>query len=271
MQSPGFRIAVLGHGAIGQHVLQALQARLHPEGEFGVLGRKAGAQAPRLDASVQYFTSPERLAAWKPRLAVECAGHDVVATLAPQLLRDGTDVIVTSVGALGELALRQALDQAAATGQARVITVSGAIGGLDALSAACIQGPVSVTYKGRKPAKAWLGTPAEQRFALAQLTQPTVIFEGSAADAARLYPKNANVTAAVALAGVGFEQTAVELVADPASTANVHELDVAGPFGRFSIRLENNALPGNPKTSFLAALSVEAAIKKYLGETAHRP
>jgi aspartate dehydrogenase len=75
-----------------------------------------------------------------------------------------------------------------------------------------------------------------------------------------LYPKNANVTAAVALAGVGFERTQVRLIADPAATGNGHALMAEGAFGRFRITLDNAPLPDNPKTSWLAALSVEREV-----------
>lgn len=96
------------------------------------------------------------------------------------------------------------------------------------------------------------------------IQQPTLIFQGNALSAAQLYPKNANVTAAVALAGVGFEETEVQLFADPTVDQNVHELQVAGRFGEFDIRLRNAPMPENPKTSWLAALSIEDAVRKYI-------
>ncbi|WP_258933889.1 DUF108 domain-containing protein [Nesterenkonia pannonica] len=85
-------------------------------------------------------------------------------------------------------------------------------------------------------------------------------FRGSAAEAASEYPKNANVTAAVALAGVGFESTEVQLTADPEAEENSHTLSVEGRFGRFVITLANGPLPENPRTSWLAALSVVEAV-----------
>ena len=201
---------------------------------------------------------------WKPDLAIECAGHEVVRSVAPLLLQAGVDVIIVSLGVLGDAALRESLEAAARAGRARLITVSGAIGGLDALAAACGAGITSVRYTGRKPPKAWLGTPAERVCDLNAIREATLVFEGSAADSARLYPKNANVTAAVALAGVGFEKTAVRMMADPSITKNVHELEVEGEFGCFVIRLENSALPQNARTSWLAALSIAAELRKYL-------
>ncbi|HVR54655.1 MAG TPA: aspartate dehydrogenase, partial [Pseudorhodoferax sp.] len=168
-----------------------------------------------------------------------------------------------SVGALGDAALRAEIEEAARAGGGRPLVASGAIGGLDALRAARASGAAglhSVRYTGRKPPLAWAGTPAEARCDLAAVREPTVVFEGHAAEAARAFPKNANVTAAVALAGIGFERTAVTLVADPGVTANVHELQATGAFGSLSLQLANAPLPDNPKTSWLAALSIEAAL-----------
>lgn len=254
------RVAVLGMGAIGRRVMSTLRSELLPAARYAAFDRSVDARP----ADIAVFTDLDALLAWHPQLAVECAGHGVVAEHVVTLLRAGVDVVVVSVGALADAALRAKLEAAATEGGAELILVSGAIGGLDALSAAREAGLDSVHYIGRKPPAAWKGTPAERDFALDEIAEPTVIFEGTAAESARLYPKNANVTAAVALAGLGFEATAVRMIADPSVDSNVHEVQAAGAFGRFSIRLENNPLPDNPKTSWLAALSIDAALRHHL-------
>ncbi|RZJ26438.1 MAG: aspartate dehydrogenase [Haliea sp.] len=258
------RIAILGLGAIGRNLLASIQSTLAPDAPLAALVRAGSASAADTPPGLQTFTDIDALLRWKPDLAIECAGHEVVRSVVPPLLQAGVDVIIVSIGALGDAALRDALAAAASAGRARFTTVSGAMGGLDALDAARGAGIRSVSYTGRKPPQAWRGTPAEQVCDLAAIREATLVFEGTAADSARLYPKNANVTAAVALAGVGFEKTAVRMMADPAVTKNVHELEVEGDFGRFVIRLENSALPTNARTSWLAALSIEAELRKYL-------
>ena len=255
------RIAVIGHGAMGRYLLPRL-ARLLPRAEVALLLRNAPRELP---AGTTVLTGAAPLLAWQPGLLIECAGHGAVREHVPGALRAGVDAIITSVGALADAGLRSELQDSARAGDSRLITVAGAIGGLDALDAARSAGLDSVRYIGRKPPLAWSGTPADYAFDLAALTQPTVIFEGSAGASARAYPKNANVTAAVALAGVGFERTQVRLVADPRVTQNCHELEVRGAFGEFQIRLANAPLPDNPKTSWLAALSLEAQIRAYFG------
>ena len=79
-------------------------------------------------------------------------------------------------------------------------------------------------------------------------------------EAALLYPQNANVAAAVALPGLGFEATQVELVADPGAAGNIHEIEAEGAAGRFAIALQGKPSRTNPKTSALAALSVARAL-----------
>lgn len=258
------RIAILGLGAIGRKLLDSIQSAILPGAQVAALVRPGSDAAAGPAPGVDLFTDTDALLQWQPDLVIECAGHEAVSTVVPRLLQAGVDVILVSLGALGDASLRASLAAAARAGRARLITVSGAIGGLDVLAAACGAGITSVRYTGRKPPQAWRGTPAERVCDLDAIREATLLFEGSAADAARLYPKNANVTAAVALAGVGFEKTAVRMLADPSVTNNVHELEVEGDFGRFAIRLENSALPDNPKTSWLAALSIESELRKYL-------
>ena len=133
---------------------------------------------------------------------------------------------------------------------------SGAVGGLDALASARLSGLASVRYSGRKPVAAWRGSRAEDAVDLDRIETATPFFHGSAREAALAYPQNANVAAAVALSGLGFDATRVTLIADPAAQGNQHLLEAEGAFGRFTFSVVGTALPDNPRTSSLAAYSL---------------
>lgn len=255
------KIGMIGCGAIGNALRSSLRSSNPPIEIGAVLYRKPSEASAD---SMRCFQAIEDFIEWRPSLVVECAGHEAVRDTVPHLLRKGIDVIVLSIGSLADSNLLDELQKASTHGDARLIAATGAIGGIDALRSARSAGLSEVNYVGRKPPAAWLGSAAAENFELPNLKEPAIIFEGNAEVAAKLYPKNANVTAAVALAGIGFARTRVRLFADPAITQNVHEIHATGAFGTLKIMLQNEALPGNPKSSWLAALNAEYLIRREL-------
>ena len=260
------RLALIGCGAIGTALLElidgdpGLQAvAIVVPATFADGTREVAARlAP---AAVVTSTVP----ADGIDLVVEAAGHAAIEQHVLPALRRGLPAIVASVGALSAAGLAGQVEEAARQGRTQVQLIAGAIGGIDALAAARIGGLDSVRYTGRKPPLAWTGTPAEQGWDLAALAVETVIFDGSAREAASLYPKNANVAATVALAGLGMDETRVRLIADPAVSQNVHEVEAEGAFGSFALTMRNRPLPANPKTS---ALTVYSAVRALRGRVA---
>ncbi len=256
------RFGLIGYGGIARTVIDTLagngQAKNRDSTLSGVLIRP---DRPQPDApGVPFVTSLEALIEARPDVIGECAGHHALQTLGPAVLNAGIDLVAMSVGALADAGFYGELVAAAEAGHARLILPAGAIGAVDALSAASLGDLTRVCYRSRKPPRAWLGSPAGECCDLLALKEEAVLYAGSAREAARLYPKNANVAATVALAGLGFEATEVELVADPAVTENVHEIEAEGTFGSFSIRLAGRPSPANPRTSMLTALSMSRAL-----------
>lgn len=252
-----FRVGLIGGGSIARVIARRI-VNDHPEVRLvGALDiDPAQSRALGFAEQVPLVDNMPAFLAFEPQLVAECAGHAGLLQFGPQVLRAGIDLVVASVGALADAALEAALREAALFGRARIRIPSGAIGALDALAAARVGGLTRVTYTGRKPVLAWRGTRAESAFDLDRIDTPTAIFEGTAREAALGYPQNANVCAAVALAGVGFDATSVRLFADPQARGNAHEVEAEGSFGRLRFHVIGNPLEENPKTSSLAAYSL---------------
>jgi aspartate dehydrogenase len=254
-------VGLIGYGGIARDVVAALRdagssvriaAALCRPGR----GDKARAALPGIDIVERL----DDLLARKPKVVAEVAGQQAITEHGPEVLKRGFDLLIISIGALAEPALLDRLKTAANEGKSRILLPAGAIGGIDAIAAMRVGGLTTVRYRSRKPPAAWRGSPAEKVADLDKLTGRTVLYRGHAGEAALLYPQNANVAAAVALAGLGFENTEVELVADPEAPGNVHEIEAEGTAGRFAISLQGRPSRTNPKTSALAALSVARAL-----------
>ncbi|WP_397473199.1 aspartate dehydrogenase [Pusillimonas sp.] len=258
------RIALVGFGAIGKAVidltkndeaLRIAQVIVSPGKEDAVRQWFAD-HAPGLKPQVESGLSDDL-----PDLMVECAGHGALAAHVLPALRRGVPCMVVSIGALSAPGMAEQLEDAARQGGVQVHLLSGAIGGIDALAAARAAGLDSVTYVGRKPPLGWLGSPAEDKLDLRNLKETALFFEGSAREAARQYPKNANVAATLSFAGVGLDQTRVKLYADPSVDQNIHYYEAEGAFGTMAVTMTGRPLPGNPKTSALTVYSVVRALR----------
>ncbi|MBP7064852.1 aspartate dehydrogenase [Ferrovibrio sp.] len=257
-KSRALPVGLIGYGAIGRVVAESIAAEADIT-LVGVLLRPGSARD--VPANLPVAGDAAALLALGPRVVVEAAGHAGLHAHAEALLRGGVDLLVASVGALADAALESRLRAAADAGGGRVLIPAGALGGLDALGAARHAGLDSVEYTGRKAPKAWIGTKAESLIDLGAVTEPAVFFEGTAREAALAFPQNANVVAAVALAGLGFEQTRVRLMVDPTEACNQHSVLAHGPFGEMSSHVVARVLPANPKTSMLAPYSLVRGLR----------
>jgi len=253
------RIGIIGDGAIGRYVRERALERGHVVGALLLRAERLQDRPAELDGTPcvgAVADLPDDIGHM-----IDCAGHIALKSYGPDILRRGTDLTTVSLGALADPDLFQSLEQAATEGGARLHLASGAIGALDCLRAATVGSLKSVTYIGRKPPQGWKGSPAETRLDLDNLSAGAEThFDGSARDAALDYPRNANVAAAVALAGIGFDDTQVKLIADPNVSENVHEIQATGDFGSFSFQIRGRSLPDNPRSSALAAMSVIAKL-----------
>jgi aspartate dehydrogenase len=255
------RAVFIGWGAINGRVGALLAARNAAVEIVGIAAIDTPESRASIPPGVRFLTSPRELAGLRPDIVVEAAGRAAIDIWAEAALAAAPAVIIASTSAFCDQALLAQLVDAASQHGSRILIPSGAIGAVDALASASVLGLDEVTHQIVKPPVAWKGTPAEKLLDLATLNDRTVFFSGSAREAASRYPQNANATVVTALAGVGLDNTRVEMVADPAVRINGHRIMARGAFGRLEIVLENSPLATNPKSSELTALSLVRLIE----------
>jgi len=253
-------LGLIGFGAIGRGVCDLLQRDPGDDTRIvGILVRDATAHRIRRPELPFVEGGVAELLDLLPSLVVEAAGHTALAMFGASILRSGRDLLIVSVGALADDGLMTRLMEAASIGRSRLRIASGSIAGLDAISAASLIGLDSVHHTVRKPPNALL-QPADAA-EVERLGVASVLFAGAAREAVLRFPQNANVVAAVSLAGLGFDRTSVSIIADPSVTLNTHEVAVRGVFGELDILMRNQASPENPKTGRIAAASVVRQIR----------
>ncbi len=256
------KIAQVGFGGIGRTVAEPLNTDAD-------ISYTAIAARPHQAADVQatlgdvpIVESATDLLAQRPELVVECASHEALRQYGKAVLDAGIDLIAVSVGILAEPDYRDRLLSAAAQSDARLIIPSGAIGGVDVITAARHAELERVTYITRKAANLWRGTPAEEMVDLSAVSEPILFFDDTAERAALLFAEKANVTATLALAGLGFDKTRVQFWADPAYPRSTHEITLTGTTGTMSIELANTVSPLDGKSSWLTAMSIVDAVRR---------
>ena len=258
----GVRVVFIGWGAIGSRVGDLLAKRKAPIEIVGVATVDTPEARAGIPPHIAFIADPAALAALAPDLVVEAAGRRAIDQWAPTALRCAKAMIIASTSAFSDDALLPRLQAIAELHGSRILIPSGAIGAIDAIASAAVLGLDEAVHRIVKPPAAWKGTPAEQLFDAATLTKPQIFYEGSAREAARDYPQNANATVVTSLAGIGIDRTRVQMIVDPTVTINEHRIMVRGAFGELEIVLRNRPLATNPKSSELTALSLVRLIEQ---------
>lgn len=253
-------IGIIGYGAIGRDLADRLLRGGHP---VTVLLRATSTSRAAVPSAVRTVGSVDEMIDARPSLVAEAACQAALESLAPGLLSAGIDVVAASTGALGDPAVFERLATAARRGASRLVVPAGALGGLDYLAALRGSTDARVRYTSRKPPAAWEAELVAAGHDPATLSGEVLLFEGTAAEAARLYPRNLNAGLTVALAAAPASVT-VRVMADPAVTFNTHEIEAESDLGTAAMRFANRPSPANPKTSALTAASLAAAVRRLL-------
>lgn len=192
---------------------------------------------------------------------VECLPAAAVPALAKEVLsRNKTLILISSCA----LILHPEIKTMAESSQGRILVPSGALSGLDAVSALKQNNITESKIISTKSPKGFKNAPyiIEKNINLDDIQNRFMIFSGNVMEAAKAFPANVNVAASLALAGIGAEKTQVEVWADPEATGNSHEIIVTGGGTTIRSKIENLPDPSNPKSSMQAGYSLVAALRK---------
>jgi len=242
------KVGIIGCGAIGTVIARAVERGIVECDELILYDRnmeKAEKLKKALHVPVTVVKSLEELIKLKPLVIVEAASQQAVRDYINKILAENIELIVLSVGALLDLDVKSK----------NVHIPSGAIGGLDAISSAALAGVVEVVLTSRKNPRALDMDNREEK----------IVYEGTAEEAVRLFPKGMNIAAALALA-VQPEKVKVKVISDPKADRNVHEIKIKWKHGDMFLKFANDTHPENPKTSALAAWSAINLLKETLAK-----
>jgi len=255
------KVGIAGLGAIGMPVAQALQAGIPGLALVAVASGRRDTAEQRLAAagiSIPVVTTSEL--ARMADIVVECAPARAFRSIAEPVLAAGRLLVTVSGAALLEAS--DLVAQAQKRG-GRIILVSGALLGLDAVRAAAEGEIRSIRMISRKPPLSLRGAPYLEAAGidLGSITTATCVFRGSAGNGARGFPANFNVAAALSLAGIGPDKTELEIWADPGVSRNTHTIEVDAESARFTMTIENVPSAENPATGRITPLSIIATLR----------
>jgi aspartate dehydrogenase len=248
-------IGIMGTGNIATYLLKSINEEKQITGTVtAVFGRnrEVGNQIVEKYKAC-FYPDFESFIGSDVDIVVEAAAVEVAAAYSIPVLENKKDLVVSSIGAFTDAAFLENVRETAEMNRRTVHLPSGAVGGLDLLKSANALGGLEKVMITTRKSPASLG--------LEGINRETPLFDGPAGEAIKKFPKNVNVALALSLAGIGTEKTRVRVIADPSVERNTHTIEAEGSFGSMTATIGNLPMPDNPKTSYLAALSVLAALK----------
>jgi aspartate dehydrogenase len=256
------KVGLIGYGAIGKDVVSYIKDKKVADTEIDAILVRNTDQYGELEIGRFTVTDDEeRFFSSSLDVIIECAGHEAVYQYAVKALSSGSHFITVSVGAFSDQKLFDEVIEAAKKHERKLILPSAAIGGLDRIAASSINELEEVRLITRKPPAAWRGTIAEESVDLDTITEEYTIYEGTARESAKLFPQSTNVSAAISIAGVGFDRTKVQVMVDPAVKHNTHQIVAKGYFGEVELTIQNTPSADNPKSGYIVAMSICKALR----------
>lgn len=265
------KLGIIGCGAIGTLLGRHVQQHLSAAWTVGAVCASTREHALSLGAELGVPAVERRALLEQCDLVVEATSAKAMPAIVRDCLAAGVPVLALSVGGF---ALDSSLQDDVEKAGGLVHVPSGAITGLDGIMALREQGLdrvelITVKHPRSLPEGVWeKGSPLENAASVpAGLlgAHSRSVFAGSAAEAIRLFPSNANVSIALSLAGLGFQRTLMRLFADPDAQGTTH--CVRAEAGQSALETLTRTVPlvDNPRSAMMAVSSSVALLRK-LGE-----
>ena len=262
------RVGIIGCGAIGSRFARSVAKELKDHCELAALYDIDLPRAQKLARDIKQKKVYKKSFAdllKSCEFMIEAVNAPDTHTLIRRALLSGKNVLAMSVG---KILNHTELFLLARKNKCTILIPSGAIAGIDAIKAASLAKITGITLTTRKPPAGLASSPhvEEKGIHLGEITRETTIFEGDVDTAVKMFPKNINVAATIALACGVKDKMTVRIVTSPEYKTNSHEIEMIGDFGRMMTRTENLVCPDNPKTSYLAVLSAIQTLKQFFQE-----
>lgn len=245
------KVGLIGYGQIGRTVGEALTRGRVSGCELAVVLVRDRARVRGLNGDATVTTDLDELLTSGADVVVEVAGHAALRQYATAVLGSGKDLLTVCAGAFADKQFLDTVEDAAMRAGRRVLVPSGAIAGLDMISAAAMGRLDTVTHTTRKNPRAF----KPEQLGSSDPAEPTLLFDGPAREGVVRFPENVNVAAAVSLAGIGLDRTRLRVFADPGVRRNVHQLEVDGEFGTLRVEVQNEPSE-KPNTGRVVPMSV---------------
>lgn len=249
------KIGVIGTGNITQYLLESINENKKVDGEVVSLFGRNQEVGPRLESQygAKFYTDFQQFIESPVDVIVEAATIGVAIEHMEEVLKNKKDLILSSIGAFKNIDFLNEMKEVAKSYEQHIYLPSGAIGGLDLLQSANSMGGLKEVHITTRKTYESLGLEVQ--------SVEECIFDGVALDAIDKFPKNVNVALLLSLAGLGAQHTTVRVIADPKIRRNTHSIEAKGDFGKMNLTIENEPMPNNPKTSYLAALSILSTLQ----------
>ncbi len=216
------KIGLIGFGRIGFYVYEMTENDENVSLDFAL---DADPEKTKALDERRVLSSPEQIGNRAVDLIVEAANSAVVRELAPKILKSN-DLMVLSVTALADAEFYDELGDICATNGTRLFIPHGALLGMDGLfDAKHTLDEVTITTT-KNPRN--IDFSYTDKYSTADITKPTVLYDGPARGICSMFPRNVNSHAIVALAGIGFDKTRAVLIADPTSDDAVQHIVARG-------------------------------------------